>query len=261
MTFHSFAACSTTLGLTQAQVARYREHAPWLALEAETPSRVVKLAAFALAIAPVTHLEYRAFVDEGGYDKAEYWEEDDELLETFGGLDSLVDLSGAPGPLTWEDGAPPSGQEQHPVHGVSWFEARAYARFVGHRLPNEAEWEYAARGSEGRLFPWTSSWAELEPKTCPCVCEAEGTAPVQALPAGATPEGIMHLSGNVAPWCADDFDDGSDLPLKVVRGDFFRAARIHMRATARQGHPPILRSPGFGFRLAKSIPSSSLSSS
>lgn len=108
--------------------------------------------------------------------------------------------TGAAAPAHWLGGQPPAHKLDHPVVGVSLDEARRYAVWCGKRLPTSAEWEAAARGD--RTFPWGDTW---EPSACACAeGGAQGTAPVDAHPRGATPEGCLDLVGNVWEWTEPD---------------------------------------------------------
>jgi formylglycine-generating enzyme required for sulfatase activity len=118
----------------------------------------------------VTNAEFKAFVDAGGYEKRDYWTEpfvrDGQPLDWAAAMAILRDRTGRPGPATWQGGAPPAGQEQHPVTGVSWFEAAAYAAFRGKRLPTIYHWSFAARPDLGDAITRTSNFGGAGPQPC-----------------------------------------------------------------------------------------------
>ena len=115
---------------------------------------------------------------------------------------AFVRLTGATPPAHWLAGAPPADKLGHPVVGVTLDDARRYAAWCGKRLPTSAEWEAAARGPTVTAFPWGDAW---EPARCTTRDSgAEGTAPVDEHPEGASLEGVLDLVGNVWEWCEPD---------------------------------------------------------
>ena len=152
------------------------------------------------------------------------------------------------------DHAFPAGRERHPVVGVTWRQAMAYARWRGGALPTEEQWELAARGTEARTYPWGEA-----PPTCERAhfegCEPEGTVEVTARPAGATPEGIHDLAGNVWEWVMPFWIDPrwpvANDASRRMRGGSFDDAPFFLRPTNRSnGFFAGFRDFGTGFRVA-----------
>ena len=104
----------------------------------------------------VTNRDFQAFIQQAGYEQTPLWH-----ASVWPRVKEFVDTTGRPGPRYWSDGEPQAGTERHPVVGVSWFEAEAYARWIGKRLPSDAEWVRAAScpietggGLLQRKYPW-----------------------------------------------------------------------------------------------------------
>ncbi len=157
---------------------------------------------------------------------------------------------------------PESSIEQalgHPVVQVSARDAAAYCAWRGLRLPREAEWEFAARGIDGRRFPWGNVPPRAGPAapanfgTVPCCAADAGdgylrTAPVGSYPAGASPFGILDMAGNVWEWTSDPFPGNPD--FVALRGGGWGNNPYCLRVSYRHGNPPDIGLDMVGFRCA-----------
>ena len=197
----------------------------------ESPAHSVTLPAFYIDRTEVTNAAYKKFIDATGH---------------------------AP-PGGWKGGTFPEGLDNHPVTGVSWQDAVDYATWAGKRLPMEEEWEAAARGSEGRLYPWGDEW-----KPDLANIGTKSTREVGQFPGGVSPAGALDMIGNVWEWTSDEFHlypgNTEEAPenikqpslFRIIRGGAYDGSKIHtatyrgfVEADSREYNKT-------GFRCAKS---------
>ncbi len=230
-------------------------------LRDEQPAHEVQVHAFRMARTPLTNESFTRFMREGGYQGLAHFA---ELVDDYGVragelLAAFIDHTGRPGPSVWADGAYPEGTQQHPVSGISFYEAAAVARFYGAQLPTEQQWEYAARYPDGRHFPWGNTIASREVANFKWA-EVGTTSEVGAFADGASALGLVDLSGNVHEWTQSRYRAypggvvryrfaGTDM-ARVARGGAFNGDIWDLRTTSRFGVEPLLRFPGLGVRLA-----------
>lgn len=180
----------------------------------EAPQRTVDLPAFWIDRFPVTNNDYAAFVSATGHRA----------------------------PVDWHAGQPRDGLGDHPVM-VTWTDADAYAVWAGKRLPTEAEWEKAARGTDGRRYPWGNSWDPSRALTWETAAvTGMRSEPVTARPRGASPYGCEQMIGLLEEWTADWYDayPGSDYSsrgygerYRVLRGGAWIFTQTHARCAYR----------------------------
>jgi iron(II)-dependent oxidoreductase len=199
-------------GMVSVPTGAFLMGAAWdsFAYDNERPAHEVAVPAFRIARAPVTNGEFARFIAEGGYERREFWgEEGWQFREKEGWRSPLYWRRDAGG--GWIERrmfAETPLAEDHPVTGVSWYEAEAYANFAGKRLPTEAEWEKAASWDEARGAKRRFAWGDEEPDALRCNFggHAWGTTPAAALPAGASPYGCLDMTGNVWEWTSTPFE-------------------------------------------------------
>jgi gamma-glutamyl hercynylcysteine S-oxide synthase len=227
----------------------------------EGPQQLLDIPAFWISRYALSNAEFDCFIQDGGYHRPELWDAEgllwlrsQEVLEPAFWRDSLFNLP------------------DQPVTGVSFYEAQAYARWLSARLPTEAQWEKAARGTRGALYPW----GDDEPNTL-CANFAPGFVPINRSPIpvqecadGDSPYGCRQMAGNVYEWCLDFFH--SDTPTlrstanpielrpsrrRVMKGGSWGSGSSRLRPSARWSSPAELRDNVIGFRLVHDLYASS----
>ena len=165
----------------------------------EAPQHRVAVAAFRIARMPVTVAQFAAFVRATGYRTTA---EVKGSARVYTGS-KWEDVKGA----DWSHPRGPQSdvvqKQNHPVTCVSWHDAQAFCKWAGVRLPSEAEWEKAARGTDGRLYPWGDAAPTNE--HCNFGMKVGDTTPVGSYPKGASPYGLLDAAGNVLEWTSSKF--------------------------------------------------------
>ncbi len=200
----------------------------------------LELSDFLMDKLEVTNRHYKAFVDAGGYAEARWWDStivrDGRAVSWRDAMARFTDETGRPGPAAWEGSAPKPGTEDLPVGGVSWYEARAYARFVGRDLPTVLEWNAAA-------IPEAARWVVPNGRY-----NADG--PVRGGAAGGvSPRGIYDMAGNVREWAANAREPGTRF---ILGGGWSDPAYLFSEAYTA---PEFDRSAINGIRLVRRVAS------
>ena len=171
---------------------------------------------------PVTNEQYKRFLDANpGYKPPQDW---DAKTRSY-----------------------PRSKEKHPVIYVSWNDAQAFCEWANCRLPSEAEWEKAARGTDGRTYPWGEAWTNGRYANS-AESKLGGTTPVDDYPEGVSPYGIWDMSGNVWEWQESSHEQGG----KVLRGGSWYDNGNFLRAADRLRNVPAYSDSNFGFHCARS---------
>jgi gamma-glutamyl hercynylcysteine S-oxide synthase len=226
-----------------------------------TVTRTVAVEAYLLDRFPVTNGEFRQFVDAGGYDQLSLW---DESIRAA--VREFVDSTGSAGPRFWQHGTFAEGQQDLPVTGVCWYEASAFARWCGKRLPTDAEWIKAASWPMPvgqQLAPRRFPWGETYDKQRANLWEAGigKLVPVAEFAAGDNPAGVRQLVGNVWEWTSSGFagfdkhaEFETPVVLKSLRGGAFDSYFPHQACWRFQsGDQAVARRHNVGFRCAISV--------
>jgi formylglycine-generating enzyme required for sulfatase activity len=214
----------------------------------------VKLPAFYMALHPVTNTQYAQFLNDAKpgngeiekyirLDKDCFVRKSGNVFETYG------------------------GKEKHPVVNVSWYGAEAYTKWADLRLPTELEWEKAARGQDGRVYPWGDEWDNGKRCRNNNNKSNETTCGIWRYAEGCSPYGLYQASGNVWEWCADWYDfnaynrykTGNLQPppsgqYRVLRGGSWNYGRdFNFRASNRSYSGPDGRLIDGGFRCSRTL--------
>jgi formylglycine-generating enzyme required for sulfatase activity/plastocyanin len=214
----------------------------------EKPRRTVKLPAFWIDRAEVTNAQFCDFLNAFRNNR----EEEGVRWINLDDPECKIRAGEKRGEFVVE-----KGFENHPVVCVSWYGAAAYAKWLGKRLPTEAEWERAARGTDGREFPWGNQLGANRANISVANAPSKETKPVGSFPDGKSPEGCLDMSGNVWEWTADEYRETPEAaldeqnPRKVIRGGAFDSPPSFARCSVRIGVEPTHRSHKVGFRCAK----------
>ncbi|MGW0537150.1 ergothioneine biosynthesis protein EgtB [Streptomyces sp. NPDC003032] len=241
---------------------------PW-ALDNERPAHRRTVPPFFIDTTPVTNAAYQRFIDDGGYEEMRWW--------APAGW-ATVRQNGLRAPLFWRReggqwlrrhfGTVEPVPADEPVLHVSWYEADAYARWAGRRLPSEVEWEKAARhdpvADRSMRYPWGD--ADPTPERANLGQRHLRPAPAGSYPAGESPLGVRQLIGDVWEWTSSDFlpypgfaafpyREYSDVffggDYKVLRGGAFSVDAVACRGTFRNWDHPVRRQIFSGFRTAR----------
>ncbi len=180
--------------------------------EFEKPAHQVSVKPFFIDLTEVTCNDYKKFIDATNYKQ----------------------------PHNWKSRDIPTGWEKRPVTGVNWDDANAFAKWAGKRLPTEAEWEFAARGTDGRIYPWGNEWKENMANANGVSKEMKDVGSYQ----GQSPFGAFDMVGNAWEWTADDakyYKDGKSiltatktLSPKVIRGGYYENPKTTATVTFRR---------------------------
>lgn len=283
MTFVYVTGGDFLMGSTEAQVdaawalcKQYYGNCPRDVFTDELQQHSVSVEPFWIMQTEVTNAQYRAFIAANGYENETFW--GTKGWQWLQANRYIVQLA------YWEDEGF-NGNEQ-PVVGVSWYEANAYVRWMAAetaldlRLPTEAQWEKAARGPAGLIFPWGNAWDGKQLNYCDKNCKYDSkdeaiddgyafTAPVDSYPGGASPYGAFNMAGNVWEWTNSldraypyQADDGREDETeagasasweRVVRGGSWDLNPSLARTAERVGFNPDHRTSLIGFRLVVAV--------
>jgi eukaryotic-like serine/threonine-protein kinase len=200
----------------------------------------------------VTNARFLGFVSAGGYRDQTFWPETllvkGKPMAWAAALKGFVDRTGLPGPRSWSGGTFPEGKGDHPVVGVSWYEATAYGRWLGKELPTREQWWRAALGDTHGAFPWGNDVKTAEVRAN---FGLVGTRPVGSYPLGVSPFGCFDMAGNVREWLRDP---ASDPALRSVVGGSWEDPAYMFELSHTEAFDPAFANEAIGFRLVRPVP-------
>ncbi len=216
--------------------------------DAEVPQHTVYISAFQISRYEITNAQYRVFIE----------------------ATNRPSPRGHNGEETWKDEK--FNEDRQPVVGVTWFDAQAFAEWIGGSLPTEAQWERAARGTSGSIYPWGDEPPKHR-KHANFARRFNKPTPVGQFPNGSSPDGVADLAGNVWEWCLDEYNPTiynqsskgvrqnplnllfrDVLQARVIRGGAWDVGSAFLRASLRFKYYPLDSTHTIGFRIVRPSP-------
>lgn len=200
----------------------------------------------------VTNADFFEFVAAGGYRDKKYWPENimiDEVLTPWeSAIKKLVDKTGIAGSRLWSGGRYPEGKENHPVMGISWYEAQAYASWAGKNLPTWNQWWQASLGGTEDARPWGN---DVRTTQLRANFGFKGTQSAGYYPLGVSPFGCFDMAGNVREWLLDYSD--ANPKFRTVVGGSWKDPEYMFEPSHAESFDPDFASEDIGFRCVKNI--------
>jgi formylglycine-generating enzyme required for sulfatase activity len=207
----------------------------------------ISVSAFMIDAYEVTNEDFARFVTSGGYANAALWPEtmivDSRSVPRSQALRKLLDRTNLPGPRGWSGGTFPETKAKHPVSGVSWYEAAAFAQWIGKELPTHVQWWRAAMDTAADGFPWGTDARTAERRAN---FGEVGTREVGAFPSGVSPFGCYDMAGNVREWLRDTQPGGS---RRGVTGGSWLDPTYMFEPSHLEWFDPAYANEAIGFRL------------
>ena len=231
----------------------YQGMVPVAAGMSNVPGNASQLPAFLIDAFEVTNEDFARFVTAGGYANVTFWPDtmtvDGRNVPRSEALRKFVDRTNLPGPRVWSGGRVPEGKARHPVSGVSWYEASAYARWAGKEVPTYAQWWRAAMDTAADGFPWGTDTKTADKRAN---FGQAGTREVGTLLSGVSAFGCYDMAGNVREWLRDA--QPGDSRRSVTGGSFLD--EIYMFETSHiERFDPAYSNEAIGFRLVAPLTS------